>query len=226
MYVVVTGGGPPDRRAIAAVRAALDHSIAGGPRCRVIAADGGLDVARAGGIEPDELIGDLDSITPDGLAWAEAQGVPIDRHPPAKDETDTELAIARAADLAAAAGAPADLLVVGGTGSELRVDHLLGTIGALGRAAGRFARVSAWLGPARLHVVAPDRRVALDLDPGTTFSVLAAHGDCHGVSIAGARWSLDGVDLPAGSTRGISNRSSTQPVTVSVRSGTLTVVIP
>ena len=36
----------------------------------VLAVDGGLDHALAAGLEPSGLIGDLDSVTENGLAWA------------------------------------------------------------------------------------------------------------------------------------------------------------
>ena len=49
---------------------------------RVIAADGGLDHALAAGLTPAVLVGDLDSVSSDGLAWAEAHAT-IERHDPA-----------------------------------------------------------------------------------------------------------------------------------------------
>ena len=58
-----------------------------------IAADGGLRHALALGRLPDVLIGDLDSVTPEQLAQAEAAGVRILRYPVEKDDTDLELAL-------------------------------------------------------------------------------------------------------------------------------------
>ena len=52
--VVVTGAAPLDRRAVAAVPPR---------RAASIAADGGLDHARAAGLDPSVLVGDLDSIS-------------------------------------------------------------------------------------------------------------------------------------------------------------------
>ena len=65
----------------------------------VIAADGGLDHARAAGLDPDVLVGDLDSISALGLAWA-SEHAEVVRHPVDKAATDTELAIAHAATFA------------------------------------------------------------------------------------------------------------------------------
>src|SRR6185295_14992646 len=59
----------------------------------VVAADSGYDHARAHGIDVDELVGDLDSISPEALEAAKAAGVPIDLYPAAKDATDLALAL-------------------------------------------------------------------------------------------------------------------------------------
>ena len=64
----------------------------------VMAADSGLDHARAAGLTPTVLVGDLDSVSAEGLAWAEGNSS-IERHPVDKDATDTELALRHAVDL-------------------------------------------------------------------------------------------------------------------------------
>ena len=86
--VVVTGASPLDP---AVVDALPTHAI-------VLAADGGLDHALAAGLTPAGLVGDLDSVSADGLAWAEEHAT-IERHDPDKDRTDTELALKMAVAL-------------------------------------------------------------------------------------------------------------------------------
>ena len=215
--LVVVGGGPV--RVPAAVRADL-----------VVAADSGLDAARAAGLRPDVLVGDLDSISAAGLAWAREEGVLIETHPADKDHTDTDLALHRAVGLG---GRHLILLASDGTGSTgHRLDHLLGTIAALGAPALAVCEsVTAFVGGTALHVVHPGHSVALRLDPGAVFSLVAAHGPCEGVTLSGARWPLDHASLPASSTRGISNEAvdSTVDVTVvavTVVDGIVTVVVP
>ena len=61
-----------------------------------IAVDGGLAAAKALGILPDVVVGDLD--TADESLVEEFRQYPFirwDVHPPEKDETDTELALRR-----------------------------------------------------------------------------------------------------------------------------------
>ena len=206
--VVVTGAAPLDRRAVAAV-----------PRdAVVIAADGGLDHARAAGVDPDVLVGDLDSISAIGLAWA-SEHAEVVRHPIDKAATDTELAIAHASTYA-----PARILLVAGQGD--RLDHAVAALGALGAPAlATVASLEAWWGSDQLHVVHAPHAVDLDVPPGTTFSVLAMHGPAHGVTVSGARWPLTGHTLDPLVGLGVSNVVDTA-TTVTVTDGIVTVIVP
>ena len=91
----------------------------------VIAADGGLDRARALGLEVAVAIGDFDSSAPEVVTAAEERGARIVRHPTAKDATDLELAL----DEALALGAKRVLVIASDGG---RLDHLLGVLLLLG----------------------------------------------------------------------------------------------
>lgn len=209
--VVVIGGGALSDRAVRAV-SATTHTL-------VVAADGGLDHAVAIGLEPAVLVGDLDSISAAGTMWAYAHGVEIERHPGDKDATDTALALDRAVTLGGT-----DLLVLGGWGD--RLDHTLGTVAALGAPAlGTFRTVRAVLGDVMLHVLHPQHEATLTPAAGTVFSLLALHGTCHGVTVAGARWPLTDATLEPGATLGISNEAI-DTVHVTVAEGVLTVVLP
>jgi thiamine pyrophosphokinase len=187
----------------------------------VVVADGGLDVALTAGLEPTQLVGDLDSISSAGLLWATEHGLPIERHPADKDDTDTALALRCAASLGAAE------VVVLGADITSRLDHLLGTIICLGdpTMAG-LERITAHLGGTDVHVVHGGHRATLTLSAGRVFSLLALHGDCSGVTVTAARWPLCDAVLRSGSSLGISNESLGEPVTVAVASGVLTIVVP
>ena len=131
--IVVAGGGGP----------AVPWLAAGST---VIAADGGVDRALALGLRVDLAIGDFDSVTPAGLAAAEAAGARVERHPAAKDATDS-----RAALDAALALEPARIVVIGSDGG--RLDHLLGVLLLLGHERYASAQIEAYLGDSHLHVV-------------------------------------------------------------------------
>lgn len=190
----------------------------------VIAADSGVDGALGAGLQPDVVVGDLDSISPAGLAWAEAHGVQVEAHPADKDLTDTALALQCAARRG---GTDLTLVAPDGDAPTHRLDHMLGVLAALGDPVlAGFASITAHLGRAVLHLVRPGRPLVLQRPAGTTFSLLAAHGPCNGVDISGAQWPLQQAELPAASTRGISNTVVSPPVTASVGIGVLTVIVP
>ena len=84
-----------------------------------IVVDGALEVTHRLGIKPDFIVGDFDTVNHDLLEHYEKEI--ILRHPPEKDQTDTELAIETALN----AGYN-KLIFFGATGS--RLDHSLGNI--------------------------------------------------------------------------------------------------
>lgn len=185
-------------------------------RAIVIAADGALDHALAAGLSPAGLVGDLDSISADGLAWAEEHAT-IQRHDPDKDHTDTELALAVAADFN-----PARLLLVSGGGN--RLDHTLAAIGALGQPIlTSIPTVEAWWGDQHIRVLHGPGRLSFDVVPGTTISLLAMQGRCKGVTISGVRWPLAADRLEPLTGRGVSNLASDEHIEVAVSEGVLTI---
>ena len=208
--VVVVGGGAISPRAFDVI-----HPVA-----TVIAADSGLDHAVASGLAPSRLVGDLDSVSAAGRMWAYAHGTVVDEYPAAKDLTDTELAIAAALEVPGID----HLVVVGGVGD--RLDHLLGTLLALGHPAlGGLAKVVAVIGDTEFDVVHSGHQVSIAVEPGQTFSLLALHGPCRGVTLTGAEWELDGADLSATEARGVSNTAKEETL-ITVTAGVVTVVIP
>jgi len=88
---------------------------------KIIAADGGLVHIQALGLTPDLLIGDLDSVTPGQIRWAEEQGAEVRRFSPDKNETDLELAL-----MAAAETVVSQILIVAALGG--RLDQTLSNI--------------------------------------------------------------------------------------------------
>lgn len=208
--VIVSGSRPLASHVVARIPA---HAI-------VIAVDGGIDHALDAGLEPSGLVGDLDSVSPARLAWAE-EHVTIARHPTDKEQTDTELALAFAAAMH-----PARMTLVGGGD---RLDHTIAAIGALGAGVlTSVPRLDAWWDGQHVDVVHGPGRARLDLVAGSKLSLLALHGACGRVSIDGVRWPLDGVELGPAIGLGISNEVTIgdtpfTTVEVSLSSGVLNV---
>ena len=191
--------------------------VEAGPGTLVVAADGGVDRALALGLRVDVAVGDFDSVTPAGLAEAEAAGCRIVRHPAAKDETDLELALETAL-----AEAPARILVVGS--GEGRLDHLLSSLLLLADPRYAACEVDALLGGALVHVVQGERTLAGA--PGETISLLAVAGPAEGVTTSGLEYPLAGETLAPGTSRGVSNAFAAAEARVTLERGALLAIRP
>ncbi len=207
--VVFVGGDPPHPGALMCIPA---ERI-------VIAADSGYDHARAAGFEVDLVVGDLDSISPAGLAELRASSTAVEQHPSDKDLTDTELALR-----AGAASGAAALIVVSGGGD--RLDHSIGAIMALVDPALGHVQVEAWWGTAHVLAVRGPRTCRIEGNVGDTISLLPVGGPAAGIVARGVRYPLDGETLHPTSSRGVSNLLTEPAAHLEIASGALLVVRP
>ncbi|OBZ94327.1 thiamine pyrophosphokinase [Pararhizobium polonicum] len=162
---------------------------------RVIAADGGMRHAQALGLKPELWVGDFDS-TPDALI-AEWPDVIREPYPPAKNETDGEIAVAAALERGATR-----LIFAGALGGE-RSDHAFMHLLYAAKLAEDGFDVLLTSGEEEAWPLLPGSR-DIDLPKGSLFSILGLD-TLTGLSIAGARYPLDDFHLPFGSSRTISN---------------------
>jgi thiamine pyrophosphokinase len=183
----------------------------------VVAADGGARHAEPLGLRIDRWVGDGDSVSAELLAQLEAAGIPIDRMPFDKDESDTELALT-----AALAERPSSIVVLGALGGP-RLDHALANLALLSLPELRDLDV---------RLVAADARVRV-AEPGTTrlegrvddlVTLLPIGAAATGVRTAGLAYPLRGETLHLGRTRGLSNRRTEAVAEVGLEDGRLLVV--
>jgi len=199
--VVVTGG--PDRPAAVALP----------PDARVIAADGGMELARELGLPVDLAVGDFDSVSGEML---ETIGR-VEKHPAAKDASDLELALA-----AALRFETERIIVLGGAGG--RLDHLLGGLLLLAADAYSGVQIDAQLGASAVHVVRDER--LLTGEPGELISLFAVHGPATGIVTEGLVYPLRGQRLEPGSSRGLSNVFAAPEARISLERGVLLAIRP
>ena len=216
---MVAGGDVPSRRT-------LDAAWPGWARSAgtVIAADSGWSRARALGLQPDLLVGDLDSLDPALALDVEAASIPILRARADKDESDTELAILEAVRRGATA-----VTVLGALGGE-RLDHALANVWLLAHPALAATDVILLDAQARVSLLsAPDTggrpgTRALPGPVGALVSLLPLGGDVEGVTTRGLRYPLDDEPLRTGPARGLSNVRVAADATVTLRRGRLLIV--
>ncbi len=183
----------------------------------VVAADSGVEHALALGRGVDLVVGDFDSADPAAVDAAVAGGAEVRRYPPAKDQSDLEIAL-----LAAHESGATRVIVVGGGGG--RLDHFLANALLLASPSLADVDVEALLDDGRITVVRRAARLAGA--PGDLCSLLAVGGPARGVRTAGLLYPLGGEDLLPGSTRGLSNELTEPVATVSLDHGAVLAVQP
>jgi thiamine pyrophosphokinase len=163
---------------------------------RFIAADSGMRHAPALGVMPELWVGDFDS-TDDDMIHRFPQ-VERKTYPPAKSETDGEIATAEAVERGAH-----KLLFLGALGGE-RSDHALQHLLHAVSLAEQGFEISLSSGEEEAVPLIADERRTLDLPVGALFSVIG-FSRLEGLDIRGARYPLQDFTLPFGSSRTVSN---------------------
>jgi thiamine pyrophosphokinase len=162
---------------------------------RTIAADSGLRHAAGLDVVPELWIGDFDSTEP---GWLDAyQGIERITFDADKDRTDGELAVEEALSRGASS-----LLLAGAFGGP-RPDHaflhLSMALGLMDRGTETLLTSGGQEG-----VPLPHEASRFDYPSGTMFSILA-FSELRGLTVEGAKWPLDRVVVPFGSSLTLSN---------------------
>jgi len=177
---------------------------------RTIAADGGANAARALGLIPDLIIGDLDSITAaTRRAFAAVQTVRVRR----QDNTDAEKAL----DYIRSHGG-GRVIVLGATGG--RIDMTLATLSICWRYAGALDILIAGDG----WYAVPLRGDRTFLSPPGTRVSLIPFGRCSGITLHGLRFPMVDGTLRVGEVA-VSNVVRSRRFSVAVRHGSLLVTV-
>lgn len=177
----------------------------------VIAADGGWNVCKALGLDPDLLVGDFDSLgeTPDFPR--------ILRLPVEKDDTDMLRAV-REGFLRG----QREFHLLGGMGG--RTDHTIANLQTLAFIAKRGGR--GWLyGSGEWFTAVENGAITLEKREKGTFSVFCLGGDASGVTIRGGQYALSDAVLTADFPLGVSNHFTGEDVIISVQQGCLLIGI-
>lgn len=177
----------------------------------VIAADGGYDSLTSRGIRCDLLIGDMDSLC------ADAYGVEIIRHSVEKDETDMHLAY-----LEGVRRGYTSFLLYGGVGG--RDDHTFANYCLLSYIRSEGNRASL-IGNGTRAFVLKNEATRVKGNEGKTVSVFAFGGAARGVCIKGLYYEVENIDLSPEFPLGVSNHLTDSEGEISVREGTLLVIM-
>jgi thiamine pyrophosphokinase len=177
----------------------------------IVCADGGANVARRTGIEPQLIIGDFDSITRETREYFAQRNVEL-RYESRQSDTDFEKAL-----LYLFEAGHSSIAVAGVTGGLL--DHTLGNFSILLRHSPRM-RMVLFDPHYRIDVITQSAEFAAA--PGDRVSIVPL-GRCEGVRYDGLRYALEGGVLAAGVAEGTCNEALNERFTVHLASGVLLV---
>lgn len=192
--VCISGGRTPAKDWMAQL---VQESEKGGTDRPIWAIDRGVNICHTLSLPPTHLIGDRDSAAHDAWAWAEEHGARVHAFPPAKDFTDTELALRIAAELMPSAF----VILTGAFGG--RFDHLMSAASVAAHAA-----LPCILADEReaLFFLHGDESLTITCDsPPQAISLLPFAEECTGITTNGLRWELSHAQIHTHSSTTISN---------------------
>jgi thiamine pyrophosphokinase len=201
-------------------RAAIDRLIdpAAQRDLLVIAADGGALKAEALGLPPHVVVGDADSLSGPDVTRLRDSGAEVLVFPPAKDESDTELAVREALNRGATR-----LVIVGAFGGR-RFEHALANVLLLTLPELRGRDVCLADGTSVLRIVFGGERLEINGERGDYVSLLPLTEEAAGVTTDGLAYPLAGATIRQGPARGLSNELSGVRASVSLDAGRLAVI--
>lgn len=180
-----------------------------GENDHVIAADGGLEHTRKLNIEPDEILGDFDSL---GFVPDDARVFPVE-----KDDTDAMLAVRRGLSLGYRE------FVLYGSLDGPRLDHTIANFQTLQFLCDHGA-AGYLVGNSYIVTVVKNGALRFSHRAEGTVSVFCQGSDALGVNLRGLYYPLENGTLTAGFPLGVSNHFTGREAEISVKEGSLLIL--
>ena len=181
----------------------------------IICADGGTQHALALAVQPDLIIGDMDSLDKEQFQRLQTAGVAIELYPRDKNETDLELAIRRAIELS-----PTQIIIVAALGG--RLDQTLANISLLSDP--QLSTFDVRLDDGVEEISICRDQVRVHGRSGDLVSLIPWQGAVSEVETVNLKWALHKETLYPDKTRGISNEMIDSTASISIGSGLLLIV--
>lgn len=177
----------------------------------VIAADGGVAILKKMGIEPDLIIGDFDS-----LGYV-PEGENVIVHQVEKDDTDMMLSVIKATEMGYD-----EIEIYGGSGG--RIDHTIANFQTMLWASKNGIKIR-MCDKAYYYYMITDKKIVLKGEDGKDLSVFAFGGVANGVNIKGAKYEAQNMQLEPYNPTAVSNTFIGDDVIISVKSGSLLIIV-
>jgi len=162
----------------------------------IVAVDGGLDHLTKLGVTPHIIIGDLDSVDREKLAYFEEIGVGIRKFPEKKDKTDLELALHYVIESGFEI-----IYLLGAAGG--RIDHFLGNLYLCSNPNFTDKDIKLLSKNSELFICKQNQQIRGQ--PGDIISLIPISDVVKGIKTQGLEYPLEYEDLNRWEARGISN---------------------
>jgi len=178
----------------------------------IIAVDSGIDHLLNLSLDPNTLIGDLDSISKKSLDEVKKNGVKILAFNSNKDQTDFELALNYLEETE-----KSKVYIIGGESGE--IDHLI-SIFLLIPSKSFFENIIWLYGDKRIIF---RQKIELNIKKLTKFSIIPL-SDLTNLSIDGAKWNLDNKDIQFGETLTLRNNTNEEQLNIRCDKGVFALI--
>ena len=178
----------------------------------IIAVDSGIEHLLNLSLDPNTLIGDLDSISKKSLDEVTKNGVKILAFDSKKDQTDFELALNYLDE-----AEKSKVYIIGGESGE--IDHLI-SIFLLIPSKSFFENIIWLYGDKRIIF---RQKIELNIKKLTKFSIIPL-SDLTNLSIDGAEWNLDNKDIQFGETLTLRNSTNEEQLNIRCDKGVFALI--
>ena len=178
----------------------------------IIAVDSGIEHLLNLSLDPNTLIGDLDSISKKSLDEVKKNGVKILAFSSNKDQTDFELALNYLEE-----AEKSKVYIIGGESGE--IDHLI-SIFLLIPSKSFFENIIWLYGDKRIIF---RQKIELNIKKLTKFSIIPL-SDLTNLSIDGAEWNLDNKDIQFGETLTLRNNTNEEQLNIRCDKGVFALI--
>ena len=178
----------------------------------IIAVDSGIEHLLNLSLNPNTLIGDLDSISKKSLDEVKKNGVKILAFNSNKDQTDFELALNYLEETE-----KSKVYIIGGESGE--IDHLI-SIFLLIPSKSFFENIIWLYGDKRIIF---RQKIELNIKKLTKFSIIPL-SDLTNLSIDGAEWNLDNKDIQFGETLTLRNNTNEEQLNIKCDKGVFALI--
>ena len=218
MLYVIVAGGPIADQASALIKSLSENS----EDSVIIACDSGADYLAKFNIIPDIVVGDMDSITNEGLEFLKKNNIFVEKYPVEKDWTDSEIALGKTDK--------DDVILVCPVSG--RIDHVIANLQLVLKLKADGKDIAVTDGITCCYPLVGKDKVEVDITPYAGNAAISLipwnfSEPVTGVTTKGLHYSLKDADLNAGSTFSFSNkpRKNAEKISVSIKTGMLLVVV-